>query len=62
MHLVAATPVGWRVEFHASQEELGKAIFINPTTPLKGWGTIPDKLGLGLGLNEDNLKKFQDKD
>ena len=61
MHLIAAAPTGYRVEFHASQEELGKAIFVKPTSPKKGWVTIPDKPGLGLELNEDALKKYQDK-
>jgi L-rhamnonate dehydratase len=61
MHLIAATPAGYRVEFHAGQEELGKAIFVNPTAPEKGWVTCPDKPGLGLELNEDALKKYQDK-
>jgi len=62
MHLVAATPIGWRVEFHASQEELGKVIFTNQPKPEKGWATCYDTPGLGLELNEDNLKKSQDKD
>ncbi len=61
MHLIAAAPTGYRVEFHASQEELGKAIFVKPTSPKKGFVTIPNKPGLGLDLNEDALKKYQDK-
>lgn len=62
MHLVAANPCGWRVEFHVSEDELGKAIFTNEPKPVKGWATCYDKPGLGLELNEDNLKKSQDKD
>ena len=61
MHLIAASPTGYRVEFHASQEELGKAIFVKPTSPKKGFVTVPNNPGLGLEINEDALKKYQDK-
>lgn len=62
MHLVAANPCGWRVEFHVSEDELGKAIFTNQPKPVGDWATCYDKPGLGLELNEDTLKKTQDKD
>jgi L-alanine-DL-glutamate epimerase-like enolase superfamily enzyme len=61
MHLAAATAAGYRVEFHVGVDELAKLIFVNAPKPEKGWVTCPDKPGLGLELNEDNLKKYQDK-
>ena len=62
MHLVAATPAGYRVEFHVLQEALEKAIYVNPTKPENGWVTCPSRPGLGLELNEDALKKCQDQE
>lgn len=61
MHLIAAAPTGYRQEFHTILEEIGKTVFVNPTSPEKGWVTVPDKPGLGLELNEDALQKYQDK-
>ena len=62
VQLAAAATTGWRVEFHVHQELLGNAIFVDPPKPQRGWVTCPDKPGLGLILNEDNLKKYQDKE
>ncbi len=62
MHLVAAVPNGWRVEFHEGQVSLCEKIYVNPPKAKNGFATCYDKPGLGMELNEDNLKKFQDKD
>lgn len=61
IHLAAAVPNGWRVEFHARLEALGEIIFINPPKPEGGWVTCPDKAGFGLEINDDALKQYQDK-
>lgn len=62
MHLVGAVPNGWRVEWHEGQVQLGEALFVNAPKAQGAFATCPDKPGLGLELNEDNLKKSQDKE
>ena len=58
MHLQAAAPNGWRVEFHYLMWKVGEAIYRNPPGPVKGWVTLSDEPGLGLEPREDALEGY----
>ena len=60
MQLIAAVPNGWRVEFRDEYEKLAETIFVDAPKPEEGWITLPEKPGLGLELNEDALKKYEE--
>lgn len=58
MHLQAATPNGWRVEFHYLMWKVGEAIYRNPPGPEKGWVTLSEEPGLGLEPRMDALDGY----
>jgi L-rhamnonate dehydratase len=58
MHLQAAAPNGWRVEFHYLMWKVGEAIYRNPPGPEKGWVTLSEEPGLGLEPRMDALENY----
>ncbi|MGD0803651.1 MAG: mandelate racemase/muconate lactonizing enzyme family protein [Candidatus Bathyarchaeia archaeon] len=58
MHLQAAAPNGWRVEFHYLMWKVGDAIYKDPPSPVKGWVTLSEEPGLGLEPREDALEGY----
>jgi L-alanine-DL-glutamate epimerase-like enolase superfamily enzyme len=61
MHLFAAVPNGWRVEFHYVMWKVGEAIFHNPPGPARGWVTLTEQPGLGLEPRWDALQEYEEK-
>lgn len=60
MHLLAGVANGWIVEFHYGHMLRDEVIFVDPPRFDHGWLTLPEKPGLGLEINEDALKKYQE--
>ncbi|HBF37155.1 MAG TPA: mandelate racemase/muconate lactonizing enzyme family protein [Firmicutes bacterium] len=60
MHLVGAIPNGLMLERILTFEPVSELVFVDPPQPKDGFLEIPDKPGLGLTLNEENIKKFNE--
>jgi L-alanine-DL-glutamate epimerase-like enolase superfamily enzyme len=60
MHLVAAVPNGLTLERLLLFENVNDLVFENAPQPKNGYLDIPDLPGLGLTLNEANLKKYNE--
>lgn len=58
MHLMGAVPNGLFLERLLIFEPLNERVFVDPPTPQNGFLEIPQKPGLGLELNESNLRKY----
>lgn len=56
MHLVSAAPNGVFLERLFLFEDVTRMVFDNPPEPENGILTIPDKPGLGMDLNADNIE------
>lgn len=52
MHLLAGMMNGWIVEWHLGMVAVGETLFTDAPRPEDGVLTIPDRPGLGLGLDE----------
>ena len=61
MHLQAAVPNGWRVEYHYVMWKCGDILFDGTIDPEGGWVTMPDTPGLGLEPKWDALKEYEEK-
>lgn len=59
MHLHAAVPNGWRMEFHLTNWMVANTIYQEPPGPVNGWVTLTERPGLGLELREDAVKEFR---
>lgn len=57
MHLVAAAPNALFLERLLMFEEVVESVFLNAPKPVNGFMEIPDKPGLGLELNMDNIRE-----
>ncbi len=60
MHLQAAVPHGWRIEYHYVMWKCGDMLFNGTVGPERGWTTMPERPGLGLEPNWDALKEWQE--
>lgn len=56
MHLVSAAPNGVFLERLFLFEDVTRMVYKDPVEPVNGILTIPDKPGLGMELNPDNVK------
>ncbi|MBI2988146.1 MAG: mandelate racemase/muconate lactonizing enzyme family protein [Deltaproteobacteria bacterium] len=61
MHLFAAVPNGWRVEFHYLMWKVGEIIYHNPPGPARGWTTLKEEPGLGLEPRWESLREYEDQ-
>ena len=61
MHLVAVAPNGLYLEKLFMFEEVVKKVFLNAPEPEDGIIIIPDKPGLGLGLNMDYIESCKER-
>ncbi len=57
MHLVGSITNGLILEKLIMFEPLDDLVFINPPKPINGFIEIPDKPGIGLTLNKENISK-----
>lgn len=57
MHTMAGLMNGWLVEFHLGMQLVGERLFVDPPQPEHGFVRIPQRPGLGLVPNRDNLKE-----
>ena len=60
MHLVSAAPNGLFLERLQAFEPLNEIVFVDPPQPQGGILTIPDGPGLGLVLNMENVRKYNE--
>ena len=60
MHLIAGIANGWMVECHYGHVLRDQIIYRNAPHPEQGWLTLPEKPGLGLDVNEEALKKYEE--
>jgi L-alanine-DL-glutamate epimerase-like enolase superfamily enzyme len=60
MHLLGAIPNGLMLERILTFEPLNEIVFVGQPQPKDGFIEIPDLPGLGLALNEDNIKKLNE--
>ena len=61
MHLQAAVPHGWRVEYHYVMWKAIEMTFEGTAGPERGWVTMPERPGLGLEPRWDALGEWRDK-
>ncbi len=60
MHFIAGVANGWMVECHYGHVLRDQIIYHKAPHPDKGWLTLPETPGLGLDVNEDALKEFEE--
>ena len=60
MHLQAAVPNGWRIEYHYVMWKCGEILFDGCVGPQQGWTTMPLTPGLGLIPKWDALNEFEE--
>ena len=58
MHLVSAVPNGMMLENLFMHEKVNDLLMVDPPKPKNGFMEIPDKPGIGIEYNEDNLNRF----
>lgn len=58
MHLVSAAPNGLILENLFMHEKVNALLMVDPPIPKNGFIEIPDKAGMGIDYNEENLYKF----
>jgi L-alanine-DL-glutamate epimerase-like enolase superfamily enzyme len=60
MHLIAGIANGWMVECHYGHVLRDQIIYHEAPSPEQGWLTLPESPGLGLQVNEQALKKYEE--
>ncbi len=60
MHLQAAVPNGWRVEYHYVMWKCGEMVFDGCVGPRQGRTTMPESPGLGLEPRWDALAEWEE--
>ena len=58
MHLVSAAPNGLILENLFMHEKVNALVMVDPPIPKNGFLEIPDKPGIGIDYNEENLYKY----
>jgi len=58
MHLVSAAPNGLILENLFMHEKVNELLMVDPPKPKNGFLEIPDKPGIGIDFNEENLHKY----
>jgi len=58
MHLVSAAPNGLMLENLFMHEKVNELLMVDPPMPENGLLEIPDKPGMGIDYNEENLRKY----
>ena len=58
MHLVSATPNGLIIENLFMHGKVNELIMVDPPIPENGLLKIPDKPGIGIDYNDENLHRY----
>jgi D-arabinonate dehydratase len=58
MHVVSAAPNGLMLENLFMHEKINALLMVDPPIPKNGYLELPDKPGVGIEFNEENLQKY----